>query len=215
MQGNSLFTGEPAGGREKILRAVYALIIEEGYDSISLQRVADEAGLSKATVYHHFDDKDDLMLVFHESALSQLAKRLTQHTITDPIERLHMSVDRIVLGQVSSDVADRLPIELEDGELGEKDILRAFVEIRTRAVHDPDDRARISVIDQTIRDELAEALRAGIDTDVYPNVDDKRIADQLYTMMLGGLFRRTTTDDADIEAICDDIHGFIDGLRSA
>jgi hypothetical protein len=45
-------------------------------------------------------------------------------------------------------------------------------------------------------------------------VDTVRTADRLYTIMLGGLFRRTTTDDTDLEAICDDAYNLIDQLRS-
>lgn len=41
--------------------ALMALIIEKGYDAISIQDIADRANVARATFYLHFRDKDDLM----------------------------------------------------------------------------------------------------------------------------------------------------------
>ncbi|MBK8135233.1 MAG: helix-turn-helix transcriptional regulator [Chloroflexi bacterium] len=41
--------------------ALMALIIDKGYDAISIQDIADRANVARATFYLHFKDKDDLM----------------------------------------------------------------------------------------------------------------------------------------------------------
>jgi len=47
----------------KLLReSIMALILEEGYDAISIQDITDKANLGRATFYLHFKDKDDLLL---------------------------------------------------------------------------------------------------------------------------------------------------------
>jgi AcrR family transcriptional regulator len=47
----------------KLLReSILALILEEGYDAISIQDITDKANLGRATFYLHFKDKDDLLL---------------------------------------------------------------------------------------------------------------------------------------------------------
>lgn len=47
----------------KLLReSLMALILEEGYDAISIQDITDKANLGRATFYLHFKDKDDLLL---------------------------------------------------------------------------------------------------------------------------------------------------------
>ena len=47
----------------KLLReALMALILEEGYDAISIQDITDQANLGRATFYLHFKDKDELLL---------------------------------------------------------------------------------------------------------------------------------------------------------
>ncbi len=51
-----------AGGRERILREATAKFVAAGYAAVSMQQIADAAGVTKATLYHHFRDKEDLFL---------------------------------------------------------------------------------------------------------------------------------------------------------
>ena len=47
----------------KLLReALMALILEEGYDDISIRDITEKANLGRATFYLHFKDKDELLL---------------------------------------------------------------------------------------------------------------------------------------------------------
>jgi AcrR family transcriptional regulator len=50
-------------GRERILRAAFALFVATGYRSVSMQQIAEAAGIQKATLYHHFRSKDELFAV--------------------------------------------------------------------------------------------------------------------------------------------------------
>lgn len=46
--------------RKKILEAAKALFLERGYHGSSMNHIAKEAGVTKLTVYNHFQDKDHL-----------------------------------------------------------------------------------------------------------------------------------------------------------
>ncbi len=46
--------------REKIVNAAAELFIENGFDGISMDHIAKNAGVSKQTVYSHFGNKEDL-----------------------------------------------------------------------------------------------------------------------------------------------------------
>lgn len=46
--------------RERILGAALGLFAAEGYASVSVEQIADAAGVTKGAVYHWFADKDDL-----------------------------------------------------------------------------------------------------------------------------------------------------------
>lgn len=208
MDSKILFPDGPSDGREKILQAVYEVIISKGYEGISMQQVADAAGVSKATVYHHFEGKEDLMLAFTEIASSRFGDRLTKRHTDDPVERLQVVADRFILGRVSP----KAPEDLEPGELGENDPLRAFVEIRAHAVHEPSDRPRIGSVDEHIIESLTKSISEGVEDGSFRDTDIDRAANRLYTLMLGGLFRRTTTDNADLKAISENVHELIDDL---
>lgn len=51
-----------ATGRQRILRAARALFTANGYATVSMQQIADAAAVNKATLYHHFHDKEDLFV---------------------------------------------------------------------------------------------------------------------------------------------------------
>ncbi len=48
------------GKRAAILDAAKRLFVQEGFDGVSMDQIAAEAGVSKLTVYSHFGDKDSL-----------------------------------------------------------------------------------------------------------------------------------------------------------
>ena len=50
----------PSDRRTVILGRARDLFLERGYSVISMQQIADAVGINKATLYHHFRDKDDL-----------------------------------------------------------------------------------------------------------------------------------------------------------
>lgn len=79
--------GEPsntdaASGRGRVVAHARRLFLEFGYASVSMQQIADAAELRKATLYHHFRDKNALFaaVVLAEvrrshDALAEIAER--------------------------------------------------------------------------------------------------------------------------------------------
>ncbi len=52
--------------REEILNFAEAVVQEKGLDSLSFQQIADAVGLSKASVFHHFRNRDALAMALIE-----------------------------------------------------------------------------------------------------------------------------------------------------
>ncbi|QIL19836.1 TetR/AcrR family transcriptional regulator [Thermomonas sp. HDW16] len=48
------------GKRAAILDAAKRMFVQDGFDGVSMDQIASEAGVSKLTVYSHFGDKDSL-----------------------------------------------------------------------------------------------------------------------------------------------------------
>lgn len=53
--------------RERILSAASALFYRDGIRSVSVDAVADRAGVTKRTLYYHFKSKDDLITGYLEA----------------------------------------------------------------------------------------------------------------------------------------------------
>ncbi|MBX2853559.1 MAG: TetR/AcrR family transcriptional regulator [Rhodobacteraceae bacterium] len=64
----------PKSKSEQILAAAEALVRQSGYNGISYRHVADEVGISKATLHHYFPTKADLGLAVIERFRSEILK---------------------------------------------------------------------------------------------------------------------------------------------
>ncbi|MDO9414900.1 TetR/AcrR family transcriptional regulator [Pararhizobium sp.] len=53
--------------RERIISAAATLFYGEGIRAVSVDAVAEKAGVTKRTLYYHFDSKDDLITVYLEA----------------------------------------------------------------------------------------------------------------------------------------------------
>src|SRR5690242_13310 len=53
--------------RQLLLDSLIQLILEKGYESITVQDIIDRANVGRSTFYSHFQDKEDLLLSGFES----------------------------------------------------------------------------------------------------------------------------------------------------
>lgn len=55
-------TTEEIGLRDTILEKAKSLFIQHGYHGLSMREIAEEVGVSKAALYYHFKDKEELFI---------------------------------------------------------------------------------------------------------------------------------------------------------
>ena len=60
--------------REGIFDAAAAEFEARGYDGASINRIIEQAGISKGTLYYYFDDKEDLFSTVVEYAMTRLTE---------------------------------------------------------------------------------------------------------------------------------------------
>lgn len=58
----------PTDAKQKLIDTTVELIKKYGADTITVRSVCEEAGLSIGTFYHHFQNKDDLLMYFVRGA---------------------------------------------------------------------------------------------------------------------------------------------------
>lgn len=76
--------------RQDILDAARELFVKEGYENVSMRRVAEKIEYSPTTIYLYFEDKASLLYAICEETFAKLAKRMEAITREgdDPIEAL-------------------------------------------------------------------------------------------------------------------------------
>lgn len=64
--------------RPQILDAAKRLFIEKGYYGLAMRQIAEALGVSKAALYYHFKDKEELLLAILDSYLDDIERGLVQ-----------------------------------------------------------------------------------------------------------------------------------------
>lgn len=80
--------------REQMQRRVFAafatLMAHQSFDALTMAKIAAEAGIGRTAIYHHFADKEELVVAFasHETSryLEELQDALS--VASDPVDRL-------------------------------------------------------------------------------------------------------------------------------
>jgi AcrR family transcriptional regulator len=80
---------ERAEVREKILEAARALFVSEGYEAVTMRKIAERIEYSPTAIYLHFADKTALIRELCDVDFANLAQSFgTIAELADPIERL-------------------------------------------------------------------------------------------------------------------------------
>ena len=71
-------SGEAGQRRAQILQAATGLFIDQGYHGLSMRQIAEALGVTKAALYYHFKDKEELFLAVLTAYLEKLEAKLDQ-----------------------------------------------------------------------------------------------------------------------------------------
>jgi len=157
--------GRPGYDLESLLAVAVTVFNERGYDGTSMEDLSKRLGITKSSIYHHVDSKEELLSMALDRALDGLfAVAGAVAASDDPaIERL----ERLVRGSVAV-LADRLPYVTL--------LLRARGNTGTERTA----LARRREFDQIVSDLVQEAERDG---DIRPDVDPAITARLLFGMV--------------------------------
>ena len=78
--------------RQKILDAARELFVQEGYDAVSMRKIAERIEYSPTAIYLHFKDKRSVLIALCDEDFLRLARELQKiGRIEDPVERMRQS----------------------------------------------------------------------------------------------------------------------------
>jgi len=87
--------------RDQILDAAAQIIRQKGYHAASMQDIADAVNLQKASLYHHFSSKQEILVTLLDQALDLLIGRVSAVLIQDiPADEKLSQAMRVYLGSL-------------------------------------------------------------------------------------------------------------------
>jgi AcrR family transcriptional regulator len=209
MTDDTPFHGDPADTEEQILRAVYEVLRTHGYAGASLSRIASESGLSKATIYHYYDDKDELLYAFVEYLFEYYVSQILYELDLDARGKLRYAID-FVLGRPFDGVEGGPSPEEVPNPLTNPDFVGAMIQLRAQAAHDERFRAYLTETDQFVVDHLTEILDEGVASGSFRPVDTEHVANTLVTILQGATLRSATTNSDPRAAIGEEIDEYLE-----
>jgi AcrR family transcriptional regulator len=128
--------GNEAGLYEKILATAKRLFVAKGYHGMSMREISEALGVSKAALYYHFKDKEELFLAILRAYLNEMSSLLDQIT-AEPLpsrEKIRVFVETVL----TQPAEQRATIRLASQEINQlsPEARRAFGELyRDHFIH--------------------------------------------------------------------------------
>ena len=123
----------PESRREQLLELGTQLLSTRTLDEISIEVLAEEAGISRGLLYHYFGNKQDFHVAVVRRAVEQLVAITAPRDIEDPLEQLAVSIgaylDYVVENYTGS-------VSLVRAAAGGNEELRAIYDEGRRALTD-------------------------------------------------------------------------------
>jgi AcrR family transcriptional regulator len=91
-------SGESLGLRERLIEAASKIFVEEGYQNLSMRRVAQEVGCSQMATYRHFANKEALTQHICSQLYTSFAAKMKREieAVSDPWERCRRFVAALI-----------------------------------------------------------------------------------------------------------------------
>ena len=164
---------------EEIMEATYRALLEHGYASLSISRIADELDKSKAAIYYHYDTKDGLLVAFFEFAVDKFEETIDTETGDEPAEDLDHVIEKL------------LPLQPDEEQ---RQLQAVLVGLRSQAVTNEVFREQFTQIDERLATTIRGIVDRGIDEGTFRDVDSSRVAEHILATVNGAMYGRATTD---------------------
>jgi TetR/AcrR family transcriptional regulator len=118
----------PSAGEIAILDAAVRLFSVYGYDGVSMRRIAEAAGVSKANIYHHFASKEALYFAIMRRSAEELTTLL--ENLAEGEGSFHRRLQAFAAAHLEHlfENAERVRLVLREAFSGDEEKTRAVVE---------------------------------------------------------------------------------------
>ena len=167
--------------RNRILQAARDIFAREGFRDAEVKTIAKQAGVGKATIYKHFESKDDILLKIVEENFHALRNIALQHLVGgghpfDRLEKTSVAMARFL----SSNKAFSTVLIKEAGEF----------------------MPQIQKLHQTVVKENARFADAFFDAlkdqKLIPDIPNQTLLELLMNLTIGTIYAWTLSDDRNL-----------------
>lgn len=158
--------GRP-GRRGLILETFIRHVAERGYDQTNLGDIANELGMSKGTIVHHFGTKAQMLRELEDNYMSQRKREL--ELVFDRLQSPAERVAAMIYAGVFYQIEDR------DATIASQ---REFVQLT-----DDPEMQKIREHRSDVQRMMQQEIRAGIDTGVFRDLDEALATLQIFGSM--------------------------------
>lgn len=162
-----------------IMEATYEVLVRDGYDELTTERIAAACDRSQGVVHYHYETKDALLASFIDYLLGERTERLAE-TDETPADRLAAALGTLLPERLDRDRWQYTAVSLE---------------LHTQARHNELFQQKLSRRDRRIRDRLAAIIHDGIDDGVFRSVDPDQFVFRLLALVDGAMLRAVTLDE--------------------
>lgn len=185
--------------RKEILQKSLDIFVEEGYEDVTFQKIADRCGITRTTLYIYFKNKHEIFLGSIKELLSVIEENLLKYVNDESIscEEALRSVIKIILDQFE-----------ESKKLF--NIVLIYLLQQKKAGVDTNEKVRRRVV--RLRHHLSTIMIHGIQKGEFKNMNVKDMNDLIYGLVESAIFRLTILNVDDISSLKDTINLAIDGF---
>jgi len=157
--------GQPSVGRDLIHAKALKLFRQNGFHGTSMQDIAEAVGILKGSLYHHIENKDQLLSEVLEDYVAQVHHRVREVFKSRLPPRAKLS--RMIMVELEVMAAHQDAIVVWSGERGHLGNKLATLEERTRAVDDM----------------LRSVVRAGVKAEIWSEVNERMACQAILGML--------------------------------
>lgn len=143
--------------KQALIEAAARLFANEGYHAVGVDRIAEESGVAKMTMYNHFSSKEELVVEVLNQSMEEAQQSLEQWVMkkSGTMQRLHAVLawqmrmlktpgnrSALFIGAISEYHAERN--QIMDVAIVQKKRLRGFIENLMQELFDADTAAQLA-----------------------------------------------------------------------
>ncbi len=185
--------------KQEILQKSLDVFIDEGYEDVTFQKIADRCGITRTTLYIYFRNKNEIFLWSIKQLLTGVELAI-EEILNDPSNNAEQTLRKTLDVLIDAIQENRKLFH----------VLQIYLIQLEKSGESANDRVNHRVI--RIRHVLNHILILGIKNHEFKDLNVRNMNELLYNLVESAIFRMTVLAQKNVDIIKDSIKLAIDGF---